>query len=315
MSARFGEKGLKSGHFLLLSMMVAIGTIQGCASNPEQENAGAESTVVAATQDAGAEQASAKAEEVTTKAEKDADEMMASLAKKDKYALVEAEPAAEQKAEAKVKQAPVEKKQIEKVAPKKVDNAVKQEAKVAVVAPVVAPEPAPEPAPKVEVAKVEKPAPKTQPERKKLVKKALDAGLKDLPITLDMWSLRKNANDGHLQVSTPTWQMGEGSYLSQIWLTADKSGLFVHSSSDIDPNAKGSGVELNGGERVPFTRIESGNVAVLEGDWMEKLSDGGTLEIFLGFFPGKTPPSPTFKSDASLDALTRLVPTYQQLVN
>jgi len=149
--------------------------------------------------------------------------------------------------------------------------------------------------------------------RKALVKKPLNVGLKDLPVTIGLWSIARNLNDNTVHITTPTWQMGDGSYLSQIWITLKEDRMIVNSSSDIDAKGNGSGVVLNGGELIPFTRIVDHNRAVLEGDWMQRLSDGGKLEIYMGFFPGKTPRSPTFKSDASLDALSRLVPTYEKL--
>ncbi len=149
--------------------------------------------------------------------------------------------------------------------------------------------------------------------RKALVKKPLNVGLKDLPVTIGLWSVARNLNDNTVHITTPTWQMGDGSYLSQIWITLEEDRMVINSSSDIDAKGNGSGVVLNGGELIPYTRIEDHNKAVLEGEWMQRLSDGGKLEIYMGFFPGKTPRSPTYKSDASLDALSRLVPTYEKL--
>ncbi len=193
-----------------------------------------------------------------------ADAMMSSLAAKDKYAVIAAEPA-----------------------PTATKAAAAKEAKAVKKAPAKA--------------------------RKALVKKALDVSVKDLPVTIGLWSIARNLNDNSLQIATPTWQMGDGSYLSQIWITLKDDRMIVNSSSDIDAKNNGSGVVLNGGELIPFTRIEDKTRAILEGDWMQQLSDGGSLELHMGFFPGKTPRSPTFKSEATLDALSRLVPTYENL--
>lgn len=311
--------------FVAFGLFAAMGVLQsGCASNPEQSENGADQEVAAQAANANPEQdmqqnavkaeAEAKVESVqqdTAGQVQDADAMVASLARKEKYALVE-EPAVTDVAKA----APVK----ERVTAKTV---VEEKAKTVEKAapPKAAPAPAVTKTQSQSVSTEAKPSKAAASQatekqaKRKLVKKAINASEKDLPISLDMWSLGKDLDSSRLLLSTPTWQMGEGSYLSQVWLTIEERGLMVHSSSDIDPNAKGSGIALNGGERIPFSKIEAGNIAVFEGDWMNRLSDGGKLDIYLGFFPGKTPPSPTFNSDASLDALTRLVPTYQQLMN
>jgi len=208
-----------------------------------------------------------------SKGEQAADALVASLAAKDKFSVIKKAP----KPQSTPKQA---------VTPKKAKATKVASASVKV----TAPEP-----------------------RAKLVKKALDIGLSDLPVTVEMWTIGNSPADNSLQISTPTWQMGEGSYLSQVWVTLNENALRINSSSDIDPAATGSGVVLNGGALIPFSRIEDNNIAVVEGEWMTRLSDGGTMEIYMGFFPGKVPASPTFKSDASLDALTRLVPTFDKL--
>ena len=203
--------------------------------------------------------------------ETQADALMASLAKKDKFEVISEAPA--------------------EVAVKKVDS------KVADAKPKTSSKP------------------KAKP--KKLVQKALEVSAADLPVTIDIWTLKRSTlpGDDSLVLTTPTWQMGGGDYLSQVWLTLRDGQLAVNSSSDIDPEVAGSGVKLNGGELKRFDRIEGNNVAILEGDWINDIASGGQLEIMMGFFPDKKKTSPLFKSDASLDALSRLVPTLNALAN
>lgn len=148
--------------------------------------------------------------------------------------------------------------------------------------------------------------------RAKLMQKALKVGLKDLPVSIDMWSLKKNPQEGVLELVTPTWQMGQGDYLSQVWLTLKDNALMINSSSEIDQSLKGTGIKVNDGELIPFDRVDDQRIAVLEGDWMSKLAEGGKLDVFMGFFPSKKG-SQLFSSDANLDPLSRLVPTYLNL--
>ena len=146
------------------------------------------------------------------------------------------------------------------------------------------------------------------------MKNALNVSSSDLPLKVEIWTLREGFEDeGNLILRTPTMQMGEGDYYSQISLTLEENQLIIYSSSDIDTDLSGIGVRLNGSELIPFDRIEGTNAGILEGDWMSKLSAGGSLEIMLGFFPGKETTSPVFKRVASIDALEKLVPTYYKL--
>ena len=146
--------------------------------------------------------------------------------------------------------------------------------------------------------------------------KPLAIGKKDLPKTYDIWKLKQGVArlEKGIVVSTPTWEMGKEGYMSQIWLTLMEGQLLINSSSDIDPTAGAIGVKINGGELIPFTRIEDNNIGVLEGQWLDQLKAGGTMDIFLGFFPGKRPQSDVFKTDISLDSLSRVVPTYRNLL-
>lgn len=148
-----------------------------------------------------------------------------------------------------------------------------------------------------------------------LMQKALDITKADLPVTIELWTLKEDRKQvgNPLVLTTPTWQMGDGDYLSQIWLTLTESHLAVHSSSDIDPEIPGTGVTLGDGELQAFTRIEDNNIAILEGDWFSRMAAGGSLKLALGFFPDKKKTSPLFKSEANLDALSRLAPTLKAL--
>jgi hypothetical protein len=149
---------------------------------------------------------------------------------------------------------------------------------------------------------------------KNLTANALNISEKDLPVTLELWTLRKSFQPGDgLELSTPTLQMGDGDYLSQIRLTLNADQLVINSSSDIDTSLNGVGIRYNGGDLIPIDHVEAGTIGVIKGDWMSRFAEGGTLEIALGFFPDKAQDSPLFKKEASIDALSKLVPTYYKL--
>ena len=123
-----------------------------------------------------------------------------------------------------------------------------------------------------------------------------------------------DAPDGSsMVIATPTWEMGEDGYMSQVWLTFTESQLIVNSSSDIDPNADHSGIRINDGDLIPFSRIDGKNTGVIEGKWLDSLSSGGVMDIYMGFFPDRKQRSGTYKSDVVLDDLSRVVPTYRRL--
>jgi len=146
--------------------------------------------------------------------------------------------------------------------------------------------------------------------------KPLSIGINDLPVSYDIWTLKHGdtALTQGLVISTPTWEMGKASYVSQIWLMLMEDKLLVNSSSDIVATAGESGIKIDGGALIPFTRIAENNIGVIEGEWLDKLMNAKKLQIYLGFFPDKKPLSKTFKSEASLDNLDRMIVTYRKLL-
>jgi outer membrane biosynthesis protein TonB len=165
------------------------------------------------------------------------------------------------------------------------------------------------------VKKIE-PAKSVTKSNKTLNANPLNIRLKDLPVTYDIWQFKQGvaALEKGVVVSTPTWEMGKESYNSQIWVTIMENQILINSSSDINTSAGNLGIKINDGALIPFTRIEANNIGVIEGQWLDQLQEGGKMDIFLGFFPGKIPLSDVFKTDVSLDSLSRVVPTYRNLL-
>jgi len=172
-----------------------------------------------------------------------------------------------------------------------------------------------EPAKQVVAAKAaSKPKP-VKKARKSGVAKPLKVGMKDLPVTYDIWIL-KNGDTPLTQglvISTPTWEMGKEGYMSQIWLTLMEDKLLVNSSSDIATRSGNLGVKIDGGDLTPFSRIAENNIGIVDGKWLDKLAAASSIEIHLGFFPGKKPLSKVFTSKTSLENLDRVVLTQRKL--
>lgn|GEM_PF-1422371 len=166
------------------------------------------------------------------------------------------------------------------------------------------------PAPTAAEAMEPKPEPKPEP------KAAGSSGkftLADLPLSYDIWKIKRGQSrlDNDVVIGTPTWEMGERGYMSQIWLTLMEDKVLVNSSSDIDGEAPGSGIRIDSGELIPFTRIADNNVAVVEGNFLDDLARGVKVRIYMGFFPDREPRSDTYESELRLDNLTKVVSTYK----
>jgi len=293
---------------ILLIGLMTSSFLVGCNSMGQKTDEGSESTAqseVATTTAISSPVSSAEPEAKIESNEGGADALMATLVapiEEPVQKTVESKPVekeAEVKSEKKLDVAPAV-----KVKPvKKVVALVPKEKTVAVKA-------APKP-----VAKVA-PAKKVTKTKKKLNTKLLKISLNDLPANYDIWQFKQGvaALEKGVVVSTPTWEMGKEGYNSQIWITIMENQVLINSSSDINQSAGELGITINGGALVPFTRIEDNNIGVIEGQWLDQLQEGGTMDIFLGFFPGKIPQSDVFKTDLSLDSLSRVVPTYRKLL-
>tara|TARA_R110002072_G_scaffold45422_6_gene126356 strand:+ start:9640 stop:10596 length:957 start_codon:yes stop_codon:yes gene_type:complete len=171
----------------------------------------------------------------------------------------------------------------------------------------------------VEIKTAEKPVEGVQ---RKVTEKAAEISAKPfnvsankLPFNYDIWTIRQGNTPltKGLVIATPTWEMGETGYTSQIWLTMMEDKLHVNSSSDIETASKGLGIRIDGGDLIPFSSIADDSIGVIKGQWLNKLAAANKIDIYLGFFPGKKPTSKTFSSDLSLKNLARMIATYRML--
>ena len=286
------------------ALIAALSLSVGCASKPDAQNVDAEpvqeAPAISDAQEAPVQTANVEPNEAAVSAKQDEkpDSAATETSSSESNVTKAADESKEATPSADNKPAVVE---VEQKTEKKVEQSVAK-----------APEakPAPSEAPQNTAEAEAKPA----SSNKNRTANALNISEKDLPVTLELWTLRKSFQPGDgLELSTPTLQMGDGDYLSQIRLTLNADQLVINSSSDIDTSLNGVGIRYNGGDLIPIDHVEAGTIGVIKGDWMSRFAEGGTLEIALGFFPDKAQDSPLFKKEASIDALSKLVPTYYKL--
>ncbi len=141
--------------------------------------------------------------------------------------------------------------------------------------------------------------------------------MKDLPLSYDIWKIRKGQSrlDNDVVITTPTWEMGEPGYNSQIWLTLMDDKLLVNSSSDIYTSDGKAGIRIDNGDLVPFSRIVSNNIGVVDGNWLDALARGGKIYVYMGFFPDREPKSGIYQSELSLKNLMKVVNAYKSFLN
>lgn len=262
-------------------------------------------------------------------AEMTADQLVASLAKPASEVVVPVKPAPAPMPVVKVEPTPkpvVEPKPLP-VPVVKVEPAPAPEVKpapVVVSAPAPAPVSAPEPAPVVSAPVVaEAAAPTPAPEMSKgedLLTAESDSSApisKSLPIRFELWRIDKGRGpyDAGAVLITPTFQMGNNQTAGQIYVTVMEDKVLVTSSSTIAGKDGLSGIRIDEGGWLPFTDITEDNVAVVRGNWLDKLQAGSKLTIRMGFFPDMSKSPEQFESEVSLTDMRTAIPRYKKLLN
>lgn len=191
-------------------------------------------------------------------------------------------------------------------------------------APVSAPVPAPAPAPVVSAPVVaQAAAPTPAPEMSKgedLLTADSDSSApvsKNLPIRFDLWRIDKGRGpyDAGAVLITPTFQMGNNQTAGQIYVTVMEDKVLVTSSSTIAGKDGLSGIRIDEGGWLPFTDFTEDNVAVVRGNWLDKLQAGSKLTIRMGFFPDMSKSPEQFESEVSLTDMRTAIPRYKKLLN
>lgn len=264
-------------------------------------------------------------------AELTADQLVASLAKPASEVVVPVKPAPAPMPVVKVEPAPKRVVELKPLAAPvvKVEPVPASEIKpapVVVTAPVSASEPAPAPAqavsaPVVAEAAAPNPAPVAEMANGSDLLSA-DSGSsapvsKNLPIRFDLWRIDKGRGpyDASAVMITPTFQMGNNKAAAQIYVTVMDDKVLVTSSSTIAGKNGLSGIRIDEGGWLPFTDITEDNVAVVRGNWLDKLEAGSKLTIRLGFFPDMSKSPEQFESEVPLTDMRSAIPRYRKLLN
>lgn len=281
--------------------------LAGCATTNNANTASSEQEAAAPVVESQQESAQevSNAQQASDTSEANADAMMASLAAKSKFDEQEEKAASKPKPKKKVA---------------KVKKPAKAKSKPAVVAKKAAPKAE---TPKVASPDVKESAPvvakqavQEKSSSSKSSSKPLNASIKDLPIEYGVWKIGKGVAvlDKDIVITTPTWEMGEPGFMSQIWITIMDDKLLINSSSDIMAPKTKTGIKIDGSELIPFDRIVEDKIGVLDGDeWLGKLAKANELEIYMGFFPDRVPKSGIYKSNLTLEKLARVAATYEML--
>ncbi|MDX1451221.1 MAG: hypothetical protein R3183_01600 [Oleiphilaceae bacterium] len=322
-STKASKQFIHSRSRMVLASAISAMLITGCASKATDQTEAQDASVAKVEQQSAAPDRSSQQQ---SKAE--AEKMMNSLATTSEAKAEPAAPPAEEKkpvASAVKTAKPVVEKTVSAPAQKVVkaepvkpaSQNVQATEEKAEAAPVEAPQPVQTPQPSASEKAAAAVASLAAPEKKLKSKgKAFDVSKKDLPVTHGIWKIKRGEAlmDKDIVISTPTWEMGKPGYMSQIWVTIMDDKVLINSSSDIDVKQGKTGIRLDDGQLVPFSRIEGNNIGILDGDWLDRLEQGKKLDIYMGFFPDRKPRSETFHSEVALDGLSRIVPTYRNLI-
>ncbi len=312
-----------------VTLVMGVVLASGCASQATQDTEGDVSEQAAS---APAAQGENSAPQVSQAQQDKADAMMAKVSSSASSVKTEAPAAAEKSAQEATKTTVTSKPAVQKEAPvtepkPTTVNIVEQEVVAKPVVTQVAAEkeatpkaetnvPAPTETSAAEKAAAAVASLAAPTQQLKSKGNAFDVTVKDLPISHGIWKIKRGEAlmDKDIVIGTPTWEMGKPGYMSQIWVTVMDDKILINSSSDIDVKAGATGVRFDGGELIPFSRIEGNNIGVLDGDWLNTLQASERLDVYMGFFPGRVPRSDTFESGIVLEGIDRIVPTYRNLI-
>ncbi len=166
-------------------------------------------------------------------------------------------------------------------------------------------------APKPEPVAVAKPEPSPEPA-------ALSASeAKELPVRINAWRIDRGYAplEGPVVLSSATVQIGNGELATQVWVVLSSNKLLVHGFADI-ANVRGkSGIRINDGALIPFSEIVNGTTAVVKGDYLSALSNGGKISVTMGLFPSLSKNPEQHTAVIPADDLKAAIPRYQRFLN
>ncbi len=127
-----------------------------------------------------------------------------------------------------------------------------------------------------------------------------------------LWKLTPNwdgEHPGHCGLFTPTMQIDQDNYSTQVWLGVIDDKLLVNTSTNIDINKPGVGIQANDGKLQLFAQNRFANNAVWSGSLANTLKTNNKLNIILG---GNELGQGTQEIAINLADLKKAYPRYQK---
>lgn len=100
------------------------------------------------------------------------------------------------------------------------------------------------------------------------------------------WRLEKSwdaAHRGQCRLKIGTKQVIRNSVGIQYWVSLRPSELKIYTTSQVNASIANTGIKINKGRLIPFTRVDNATNPVLEKNITSLLKRGKTLNIYLGF--------------------------------
>lgn len=103
---------------------------------------------------------------------------------------------------------------------------------------------------------------------------------KNIGKSYGIWTL-KDAGNGFCKLKTPTLQIGNDEYSSQIWMDIEEQQVIVNAYMALDIKHPKTGIQIDNQALLPFAEKVNSTRAVVSGDITTQLSAGKELRIFI----------------------------------
>ncbi|WP_250657204.1 hypothetical protein [Alkalimarinus coralli] len=95
-----------------------------------------------------------------------------------------------------------------------------------------------------------------------------------------IWTLR-SADNGFCKLKTPTLQISNTEYSSQIWMDIEEQQVIVNAYMPLNINHPKTGIQIDNQALLPFAEKVNSTRAIVKGDITSQLSAGKELHIFI----------------------------------
>lgn len=103
---------------------------------------------------------------------------------------------------------------------------------------------------------------------------------KNLGKSYGIWKL-KAADNNACKLKTPTLQIGNKEYSSQIWLDIEEHQMVVNAYMPLDISHPKTGIKINNQALIPFTKKANSTRAIITGDLTTQLASGQVLSVLI----------------------------------